>query len=150
MNISEFVRQLLFTPQKKDLSTDLNHRVTASPLPLTALLASARGTWYRRQNVLGQDLPLGSPQQFFKSVKEDISPPSSFSHHLSSAPSAVAVVPIDVRNRNKDLLPRDLKCLVGHSFLQSKLWDAEKESISCNLFCLLQKLSYALRLENLK
>lgn len=107
MNISEFVGQPPVHPskKKKDLNTDLNQRVTASPLPLTALPARARWTWHRRQSDLGQDLPLGSPQQLFKPVKEDTSPPSALPHHFSPPPSAVAVAPADVRNRNKDLLP---------------------------------------------
>lgn len=108
MDMSEFVGQLPVRPSKKFVKTALNgdlyYGVIASPLLLTALPDSARVTCRRRQNVLRQRLPRGCLWQFSKSVKEDTSPPSSFSHHLSSSPTAVAVAPTDVKDRNIALL----------------------------------------------
>lgn len=96
---------------------------------LTALPDGARVTQHRRQNVLSQHLPGGCLWQFFKSVKEDTSSPSSFSHHLSSSPLVEALAPTDVKNRNTKLLAVPC-CVVIFYRANSQIW--KKESISRN------------------
>lgn len=135
MNMSEYVRICSESVHpskkflKKDLHADLYHRVIALPLLLTALPDSARVTCRRRQNVLRQRLPRDCLWQFSKSVKEDTSPPSSFSHHLSSSLTAVAVAPTDVKDRNIDPLAVP-QCVVIFRRASSQI---AKDSISYDL-----------------